>query len=118
MDFFVKGEYGKDFTLFFKGKELQYKNRQLEFEGKKLSKFLQVKAQETADAASSYLYILTFIHLLHIIVTLFYMIKMTINSFSCKYDTGDVLSLRLGAIFWHFLGILWGYLLLFLLFIH
>jgi cytochrome c oxidase subunit 3 len=118
VDFFVRGDYGKDFTLFFKGKELQYKNRQLEFEGKKLSKFLQVKAQETADAASSYLYILTFIHLLHIIVTLFYMIKMTINSFSGKYDSGDILSLRLGAIFWHFLGILWGYLLLFLLFIH
>jgi cytochrome c oxidase subunit 3 len=118
VDFFVRGEYGKDFTLYFKGKELDYKNRSLYYEGKKLSKYLQVKALETADAASSYLYILTFIHLLHIIVTLIYLIKMTINSFSGKYDNGDVLSLRLGAIFWHFLGILWGYLLLFLLFIH
>lgn len=118
VDFFVRGEYGKDFTLYFKGKELDYKNRNLYFEGKKLSKYLQVKALETADAASSYLYILTFIHLLHIIVTLIYLVKMTINSFSGKYDNGDVLSLRLGAIFWHFLGILWGYLLLFLLFIH
>lgn len=118
VDFFVRGEYGKDFTLYFKGKQLDYKNRNLYFEGKKLSKYLQVKALETADAASSYLYILTFIHLLHIIVTLIYLIKMTINSFSGKYDEGDVLSLRLGAIFWHFLGILWGYLLLFLLFIH
>lgn len=118
VDFFVRGEYGKDFTLYFKGKELDYKNRNLYFEGKKLSKYLQVKALETADAASSYLYILTFIHLLHIIVTLIYLLKMTINSFSGKYDSGDVLSLRLGAIFWHFLGILWGYLLLFLLFIH
>jgi len=118
VDFFVRGEYGKDFTLYFKGKELDYKNRSLFYEGKKLSKYLQVKALETADAASSYLYILTFIHLLHIIVTLIYLIKMTINSFSGKYDDGDILSLRLGAIFWHFLGILWGYLLLFLLFIH
>jgi cytochrome c oxidase subunit 3 len=118
VDFFVRGEYGKDFTLYFKGKELEYKNRNLYYEGKKLSKYLQVKALETADAASSYLYILTFIHLLHIIVTLIYLIKMTINSFSGRYDDGDVLSLRLGAIFWHFLGILWGYLLLFLLFIH
>ncbi|MFM7668275.1 MAG: hypothetical protein ACKO7D_08830, partial [Bacteroidota bacterium] len=118
VDFFVRGEYGKDFTLYFKGKQLDYKNRSLLYEGKKLSKYLQVKALETADAASSYLYILTFIHLLHIIVTLIYLIKMTINSFSGKYDNGDVLSLRLGAIFWHFLGILWGYLLLFLLFIH
>jgi cytochrome c oxidase subunit 3 len=118
VDFFVRGEYGKDFKLYFKGKELDYKKRSLHYEGKKLSKYLQVKALETADAASSYLYILTFIHLLHIIVTLIYLIKMTINSFSGRYDNGDVLSLRLGAIFWHFLGILWGYLLLFLLFIH
>jgi cytochrome c oxidase subunit 3 len=118
VDFFVRGKYGKNFTLYFKGKELDYKNRSLYFKGKKLSKYLQVKALETADAASSYLYILTFIHLLHIIVTLIYLIKMTINSFSGKYDDGDILSLRLGAIFWHFLGILWGYLLLFLLFIH
>jgi heme/copper-type cytochrome/quinol oxidase subunit 3 len=29
-----------------------------------------------------------------------------------------VLSLRLGAIFWHFLGILWLYLLIFLIYIH
>ena len=118
VDFFVRGEYGTNFTLYFKGKKLDYKNRSLYFEGKKLSKYLQVKALETADAASSYLYILTFIHLLHIIVTLIYLIKMTINSFSGKYDNGDVLSLRLGAIFWHFLGLLWVYLLLFLLFIH
>jgi cytochrome c oxidase subunit 3 len=118
VDFFVRGKYGKDFQLLYKGKELEYKNRNMYFEGKKLSKYLQIKALETADAASSYLFILTFIHLLHIIVTLIYMIKVTINSYSGKYDNGDVLSLRLGAIFWHFLAILWGYLLLFLLFIH
>ncbi len=118
VDFFVRGKYGEDFQLLYKGKELEYKNRNMYFEGKKLSKYLQIKALETADAASSYLYILTFIHLLHILVTLIYMIKITINSYSGKYDNGDVLSLRLGAIFWHFLAILWGYLLLFLLFIH
>ena len=118
VDFFVRGKYGEDFQLLYKGKELEYKNRNMYFEGKKLSKYLQIKALETADAASSYLFILTFIHLLHIIVTLIYMIKITINSYSGKYDNGDVLSLRLGAIFWHFLAILWGYLLLFLLFIH
>ncbi len=118
VDFFVRGKFGADFQLFYKGKELEYKNRNMYFEGKKLSKYLQIKALETADAASSYLYILTFVHLLHILVTVFYLIRLTIRSFSGVYDNGDVLSLRLGAIFWHFLGILWGYLLLFLLFIH
>lgn len=117
-DFFVKGKLGKDFHIFFKGKELEYKNRELHYEGKKLSKYLQIKAMETSDTATSYLYIITFLHLLHIVVTLFYMLKMTIVSFSGRFTAEENLSLRLGAIFWHFLGLLWIYLLLFLLFIH
>jgi cytochrome c oxidase subunit 3 len=117
-DFFVKGKMGMDFHIYFKGKELEYKNRELYFEGRKLSKYLQIKAMETADTATSYLYVITFLHLLHIAVTLLYMLKLTIASFSGKFDANENLSLRLGGIFWHFLGLLWIYLLLFLLFIH
>jgi cytochrome c oxidase subunit III len=43
---------------------------------------------------------------------------MVIRSFSVKIEQYDYLSIRLGAIFWHFLGGLWMFLLLFLLFIH
>jgi cytochrome c oxidase subunit 3 len=117
-DFFVRGEMGKDFHIYYKGKELEYKNRELHYEGRKLSKYLQIKAMETADTATSYLYIITFLHLLHIIITMIYMSKMTIASFSGRFSSSENLSLRLGAIFWHFLGLLWIYLLLFLLFIH
>jgi cytochrome c oxidase subunit 3 len=117
-DFFVKGEMGKDFQIFFKGKELQYKNRELQMNGKKLSKYLQIKAMDTADSATSYLYIITFLHLLHIVVTLLYMVRVTIHSFSGRFTAEENLNLRASAIFWHFLGLLWIYLLLFLLFIH
>lgn len=117
-DFFAKGEIGKDFHIYFKGKELQYKNRDLLYNGKKLSKYLQIKAMETADTGTTYLYLITFLHLLHILVTLIYMSKMTIASFSGRFSSEDHLRLKVGAIFWHFLGLLWIYLLLFLLFIH
>jgi cytochrome c oxidase subunit 3 len=117
-DFFHRGKYGEDFSIFFKGKELEYKERSLVYEGKKLDKFLQIKAMETADTATSYLYIITFLHLLHVLVTLIYMLRMVIFSFSGRFSSEEHLSLRLGAIFWHFLGLLWVYLLLFLLFIH
>ncbi len=117
-DFFHRGKYGEDFSIFFKGKELEYKDRNLVFEGKKLDRFLQIKAMETADTATSYLYIITFLHLLHVLVTLIYMLRMVIFSFSGRFTSEEHLSLRLGAIFWHFLGLLWVYLLLFLLFIH
>ena len=73
---------------------------------------------ETADTATSYLYIITVLHLLHIIFTLMYTGKMTILTLRGKFNSQDTLSLRVGAIFWHFLGLLWIYLLVFLIYIH
>ena len=117
-DFFVRGEFGKDFHVYFKGKELEYKNRKLHFKGKELSNYLQIKATETADSATSFLYLISIVHLAHVFFAMFYLLKVSIYSFTGKFDAQNNLSLRLGAIFWHFLGILWIYLILFLVFIH
>lgn len=117
-DFFHRGQIGIDFDIFYKGKKLVYKNRQLYYQGRKLSRYLQIKAMETADTGTSYLYVITFVHLLHVAVTLLFMLRLTILSFSGRFNSEDNLSLRVGSIFWHFLGLLWLYLLLFLLFIH
>ena len=117
-DFFVKGKLGKDFQIYYKGKELQYKNRELQKDGKDLDNYLQLKSQEAADTASSYLYIITFLHLLHIIFTLFYLLRLLIGSFSGNINGEITIKVKMGAAFWHFLGFLWLYLLVFLLFIH
>jgi cytochrome c oxidase subunit 3 len=117
-DFFHKGKYGKDFVIYYKGKKLDYKNRMLYYNGTKLSAPLQLKMDDTADSSSSYLYIITFLHLLHIVGTLIFMFVMSIRSFSGRLEENSYLSIRVGGIFWHFLGLLWLYLLLFLLFIH
>lgn len=117
-DFFVKGNLGEDFDIYYKGKKLEYVNRELRLNGTKLSPYLQLKAMESADTASSYLYIITFAHLLHVFITLFFMLRLTYLSFSGKILQNNAISLRVGAIFWHFLDFLWIFLLLFLLFIH
>lgn len=133
-DFFHKGILGKDFHVFYKGKELQYKNRELMLGKRRLSPPLQLKANQTRDLSTSYLYIITILHLLHILGTTIYLIKMVIKSLKAKtwsnvHEEKEkeraknmyekyVLSLKLGAIFWHFLGILWIYLLIFLIYIH
>ncbi len=117
-DFFAKGTLGKDFHIYYKGKELTYKDRQLQLDGKKLDSYLQVKSMSSADTASSYLYIITFVHLLHILVTLIFVVKLVIRSFTGGITQENNISIRVGSIFWHFLGVLWIYLLLFLLFIH
>jgi cytochrome c oxidase subunit 3 len=117
-DFFHRGKIGTDFDIYFKGEKLVYAQRELRFKGQKLNRYLQIKAMETSDTASSYLFIITFLHLLHIAVALIYLSRVTIGSFTGKFSSSEFLSLKLGALFWHFLGLLWLYLLLFLLFIH
>ncbi|MES2800175.1 MAG: hypothetical protein V4638_09185 [Bacteroidota bacterium] len=117
-DFFLRGVYGKDFKIYFKGKELQYANRDLQLNGRKLDRYLQIKAMDSADTSTSFLYLITFLHLAHIMATMFYMIRLTIGSYSGRFTQTENISLRAGAIFWHFLGILWLYLLTFLIIIH
>lgn len=117
-DFFIKGEMGKDFHIYYQGREVEYKDRTLYYKGRKFSPFLQTKIAAAADTATSYLYIITLVHVLHILGALIYMLLASIRSFSGSLAQNDYIGIRTGAIFWHFLGALWIYLLLFLLFIH
>ncbi len=117
-DFFYKGKLGKDFNIYYKGKELKYKNRDLYFGNKKLSAPLQLKINQSRDTATSYLYIITILHLLHILGAIIYLFRMVLITFKPTLSPDNQLSIKLGSIFWHFLGILWLYLLVFLLFIH
>jgi cytochrome c oxidase subunit 3 len=117
-DFYHAGKYGKDFKIYYKKQELDYKDRTLYYKETPLSAPLQLKMDSSSDTATSYLYILTFLHLLHILVTLIFVFRASIRSFSGKLAADNFLPVRTLAIFWHFLGVLWIYLLLFLLFIH
>lgn len=117
-DFFVKGKLGEDFKIYFGGEEIEYKDRKLYRKGKELSPYQQLKAVETSDLASSYLYIITFLHLLHVLLTLVFLIGAVKSSFSGVLFENNSIRLKTTTMFWHFLGGLWVFLLLFLLFIH
>ena len=117
-DFYVRGEMGKDFHVYYKGKEVSYEDRELIYQGAKLDPYLQVKAMESYDTSSSFLYIITFAHLLHVLITVIFLFRAVIFSFSGKINANNTIRLQMTGIFWHFLGLLWVVLLLFLLFIH
>jgi cytochrome c oxidase subunit 3 len=117
-DFFIRGDYGKDFQLYYGGEPIQYDNRKLFYKDKPLSRGLQLKLYDSKDNATSYLYILTFLHLLHILATLLYMFSFTKRTYGDEFSESNTLGMRATAIFWHYLGALWLYLLLFLLYIH
>lgn len=76
-----------------------------------------VFAGKYSNAAGSFLYALTGLHLLHLFGGLISLFVTLINSMRGKYTAGNTLGLELTSIYWHFLDILWVYLFLFLYFI-
>lgn len=118
-DFYIAGQLGEDFELYYKGKALEYKERKLFYNNQELSANMQNKLMRgNSDTSTTYLYLITFLHLLHIVAGLLMLLSYVRRSFTEDLTNSDAISLRSGAIFWHFLGVLWVYLLLFLLFIH
>ncbi|MDF2451920.1 MAG: heme-copper oxidase subunit [Bacteroidota bacterium] len=76
-----------------------------------------VFAGKTANASGSFLYLITFLHLLHLFAGLIAVLVTLKNSIKGKYHAGNTLGLELCSIYWHFLDILWVYLFLFLYYI-
>ncbi|MBM3164296.1 MAG: cytochrome c oxidase subunit 3 [Bacteroidetes bacterium] len=116
--FMIKGTIGKDFDVYLKGNKLDYKDGGFWSKGQRLSETAQLRAKETSDNSSAFLYVITFAHLLHIIGALIYLMFTLKNALSNRYTKENTLSLRMAGMFWHFLGVLWLYLFLFFNFIH
>lgn len=73
-------------------------------------------AGNQSNASGSFLYVLTGLHLAHLAFGLVALFVVWIKSILQKYNSENLLGIRLCAIFWHFLDVLWIYLFLFLLF--
>lgn len=72
---------------------------------------------QSANASGSFLYILSGMHLAHLGGGLIALLVVLVNSIKNKYSSENKLGLELCSTYWHFLDVLWIYLLLFLLFI-
>lgn len=70
-----------------------------------------------SNPAGSWVYAITFFHLLHLVAGLITLMVTSIKSSKGAYSQGDTLGLELASIFWHFLDILWIYLFMFMAFI-
>ena len=82
--------------------------------------FQQIVAQGyyfTGSASSittTFLYVVTVTHLLHLLGGLLSLLVIIYNHFKQKYNSSQTLGIELGAMYWHFLDLLWVYLFLFL----
>ena len=73
-------------------------------------------AGKSSNASGSFLIVIAFLHLAHMIGGLIALIVSLTKSLLKKYSATDSLGIELTAIYWHFLDILWVYLFLFLYF--
>ncbi|MFN3908805.1 MAG: heme-copper oxidase subunit III [Flavobacterium sp.] len=65
---------------------------------------------------TSFIYMIVLLHLLHLAGGVIAILIIIYNHFKQKYNATQHIGIELGSIFWHFLGILWILLFLFLYF--
>ena len=71
---------------------------------------------EASSITTTFLYIVTVVHLLHLAGGLISLLVIIYNHFKQKYNSDQTLGIELGAMYWHFLDLLWVCLFLFLYF--
>ena len=72
---------------------------------------------DAGNVAGSFLYVITGLHVAHVLVGLIALIIVFSRALIGKYTVVNYNGVKMCAIFWHFLGGLWLYLFLFLLYI-
>jgi cytochrome c oxidase subunit 3 len=114
----LSGEYGKDYSITYRGQELVFENGSYYYPGDNLrEKPLNNEIDIFSNTTSSYIYALSFVHLLHVLGGLLFLAGIWAFA-KWRKSPINPLRLKLGATYWHFVDGLWIYLLLFLLIIH
>jgi len=69
-----------------------------------------------SNVTTSFLYIIVIMHMAHLFGGLIALLIVIYNHYKQKYNSTQTLGIELGAMFWHFLDILWILLFLFFYF--
>ena len=72
---------------------------------------------EGSTVSTSFLIGITLMHVLHLVAGILVLFVVIYNHFKNKYSSSDLLGFELGAIFWHFVDVLWILLFFFFYFI-
>lgn len=114
-----KGEYGTDYMVMANNSPLVKQGEEyFSQDDVTFSTPLNSDMAEQVNGASQYFYILTGTHFAHAAFGLISLVVMLIMALQKRYTPQNHVGLWAGAVYWHFLGGLWVYLLLFLQFVH
>jgi len=110
--------YGEDYLIIYKGEALAF------HDGKYFNQKDRAFAQpinfvnlDSSNNASSYMYLLSGLHVAHLIGGLISLIVVFFRNLRGKYSQKDSIGVQVSAIYWHFLDFLWLYLFCLLYFL-
>ena len=70
----------------------------------------------TSNITMSYIFLIAAVHIVHVIAGLISLLVVLYNNIKHNYSADNMLGVDLGITFWHFLDLLWVYLILFFYF--
>jgi cytochrome c oxidase subunit 3 len=68
-----------------------------------------------ANPSGSFVYAITGVHVLHVVIGIFYLLTILIQTYRFKVHKKSIRGIAMCNTYWHFVGILWIYLYVFLL---
>ncbi|GGE04803.1 cytochrome c oxidase subunit 3 [Psychroflexus salis] len=69
-----------------------------------------------SNVTASYIYLIAFLHVVHIASGMIVLAVLIYNHFKNKYKKDQMLGFELGATFWHFVDVLWLFLFFFFIY--
>ncbi|GJM28921.1 MAG: cytochrome oxidase subunit III [Cyclobacteriaceae bacterium] len=70
------------------------------------------------NPAGSFVYVLSGLHAFHLLSGIIFLIVVFVSSLKHKIHSGNLVRMEMCVTYWHFLGALWVYLFVFLIFYH
>jgi cytochrome c oxidase subunit 3 len=114
----LKGVYGTDYKILMQGRPLLHSEGNFyKPDDIALEQPINERVNSSFNVSGSFLFILSGLHLAHLLGGLAYLIYVVIRAGKGTYTSSDNLQVRQMGTYWHFLDLLWIYLFLFLQFI-
>ena len=110
-----------DFDGFFQIKQginIHIKNSYWERAKEELNPNQYAEFYQTSNVSSSFVWVLTIIHFLHLIFSITGIIVVSFRANKGFYSAENTAGLKAVGVFWHFVGLLWLYLYVFLEYIN
>lgn len=115
----IQGSYGIDYYVGKDGQQLIYDDGDFYAADDVLKVDAITKdVLKQSNVAAEYLWILIIVHILHLAFGLIYLVVNIVRIAKGIIHEGDTIRLYTNGMYWHFLGILWLYLFVFLFLIH